>query len=205
MSESAEMGQRFAPVLESPLHYVRARHRNPAAAAVTLSERSACILLNLRGSPENEPFRESVRAVLHVELPEVGRSADSELASIYWLGPDEWLAVVDQATLAEPVAALRGAIQGHVSIVDVSSAQSLLAVQGAGVAELLQKASVYDFHPREFGPGRCAQTTFAKATALVRCVGEEHFELIVRRSFIDYVARWIVDACAESGCHISGT
>ena len=87
-------------------------------------------------------------------------------------------------------------------MVDVSAGQTLLKLSGEGVETVLKKSSVYDFHARHFSVGHCVQTTFAKATALVSRSADDSFDLVIRRSFADYVARWLLDAGAEFGCRI---
>ena len=44
-----------------------------------------------------------------------------------------------------------------------------------------------DLDPRTFGPGQCAQTRFAHAAVLLRPLENGDIELVVRRSFADYV------------------
>ena len=56
------------------------------------------------------------------------------------------------------------------------------------------KASPYDFDGREFGPGRCVQTVFAKTTALIACRENSSFDLTIRRSYAGYFERWTADA-----------
>jgi len=42
-------------------------------------------------------------------------------------------------------------------------------------------------------------TVFAKSTATIRRSGEQRFELIIRRSFSDYIWLWLQDASREYG------
>ena len=52
-----------------------------------------------------------------------------------------------------------------------------------------------DLHPREFEPGQCAQTRLAKAGMIVSPLADgAGFEVIVRRSFADYLLRFLQDA-----------
>ena len=64
---------------------------------------------------------------------------------------------------------------------------------------MLQKSSPYDFHPRNFPPGRCVQTVFAQASALVIAAEDGRFDLVFRRSYADYLTHWITDAAEEYG------
>jgi heterotetrameric sarcosine oxidase gamma subunit len=70
---------------------------------------------------------------------------------------------------------------------------------------VLKKSSVYDFGAwpdANTNAGRCAQTTFAKATAVVANKADGSYDLIIRRSFADYIAQWLLDAGQEFGCRI---
>jgi len=55
-----------------------------------------------------------------------------------------------------------------------------------------------DLHPRAFPVGHCAQTHFAHAGALI-CLWDERpaFELVVRRSFADYLWQWLLTAARD--------
>ena len=122
--------------------------------------------------------------------------------------PDEWV-LVSQSSAAELEAELRQALSGHISIVDISGGQTVINLRGAqsAVQTLLKKSSVYDFAAwpqAEKNAGRCAQTTFAKASAVISNKSDGSFDLIVRRSFADYIARWLLDAGQEFGCRIEG-
>ncbi len=195
---------------ETPLHYFLGSSRcgdgktsNSAEPGIVIREAALKGHLNLRGNPENGAFLEGVKAVLGVTPPtQPGTYETNGDTHIYWLGPNEWLAIVAGGTEAEVEADLRRRLQGHFSIVDVSGGQTLINLSGKGVATVLKKSSGYDFHPSHFGPGRCVQTTLAKATALVSKKADGSFDLVVRRSFADYLAAWLLDAGGEFGCRI---
>ena len=160
--------------------------------------------LNLRGDPNNEAFVDTVMQVLGVPLPLVpGTCTVGGETSLYWLAPNEWLVIVGADTELEIEARLRQTLRGHYAIVDVSGGQTLVRLSGEAVAMVLKKSSVYDFHPDHFPVGRCVQTTFAKATALVSKTADNSFDLVIRRSFADYLFRWIVDAASEYGLKIN--
>ena len=190
---------------ESPLHYVTAgaASQNRADAGIVIRELAHMGHLNLRGNPDNEMFRRGVAEVLGVELPvEPGSCAGSGESRLYWLGPSEWLAIVAAGTEAVVEARLRQTLDGHFGVVDVSGGQTLVRLSGEAVGMVLKKSSVYDFHSSQFTRGRCVQTTFAKASALVSKTADDSFELVIRRSFSDYLFRWIIDAASEYGIEV---
>jgi len=49
------------------------------------------------------------------------------------------------------------------------------------------------------------QITFAKASAAVSNRSDGSYDLVIRRSFADYVAQWLLDAGGEFGCRIENS
>ena len=134
--------------------------------------------LNLRGDADDENFCQVVSGILGISLPlEPGRynsaaGKDGMIEhSLYWLGPDEWL-LISQQSAKQLENKLRGTLNGHVSITDVTGGQTLLNLSGddGAIQTVLKKSSVYNFDAWESASdldGRCAQTTFGKTSALV--------------------------------------
>lgn len=173
----------------------------PGKAGVTAAERAFLGHLNLRGDPGDAGFLEAVERVLGVGLPLTpNTAAGSDELTVYWLCPDEWLIVTgaDRQTALE--GELRQALgEHHVAITDVSGGQTVLRLGGPRLRDLLAKGCSLDLHPRQFRPGQCAQTLYAKAPVLLRAVDAGTFELVVRRSFADYLWQWLEDAAGEYG------
>ena len=90
-------------------------------------------------------------------------------------------------------------LDGAGAVVDVSAGYVRYNLHGPAAAELLMKACPYDFDRRNFGPGRCVQTVFAKTTAMVAAGEDASFDLAIRRSYADYFERWTADAVAGPG------
>jgi sarcosine oxidase subunit gamma len=111
-----------------------------------------------------------------------------------WLGPDEWLVIGPDGSAEALEAELLGASAGWVSTVDVSANRTAIELTGPRVRDLLAFGCSLDLHPRAFGPGRCAQTTLARAQVVLEARGEDAFRVHVRGSFAVYLAAWLVDA-----------
>lgn len=158
---------------------------------------------NLRGDGDDPRFRDAVAAVAGISPPvEPCTWHEAGNRRVYWLGPDEWLLTAEPGSEIE--ASLRNALRGGCSIVDVSGGQILVNLSGEQAGEVLQKSSPYDFHPRNFTPGRCVQTIVAKATALIAANADASFDLVFRRSYADYLRDWIADAADEYGFAVAG-
>ena len=193
-----------APTLESPLHYFVGKASGPAEKGLRVSERPHKGHLVLRGNADDRAFTEGVERVLGLALPTAPCTfvADAAAAA-YWLGPGEWLLLVaDHTQTAALESGLREAVRAHFSAVDVSGGQTLINLSGPAVAEVMKKSCVYDFSAANFPAGRCVQTVFAKAGALVAKTADGSLDVIIRRSFADYLAEWLLDAGREYGCCI---
>ena len=155
--------------------------------------------LNLRGDMANDAFRDGVGVTFGVALPQTPGTyqRDGERLA-YWLGPDEWLLAMPDGEQTKMESDLRARLTGHYSVVDVSGSHVRFLLAGRGARAVLQQASPYDFHATVFAPGRCVQTVFAKATALVVATTGDSFELIVRASYADYVRRWMTATVART-------
>jgi sarcosine oxidase subunit gamma len=175
--------------------------------SVTLGEMPFCDMLNIRGNAADVAFVQAVQLATGLALPVVANTATlGESGQLLWLGPDEWVLKLPPSSAhyqhpspAEAMeATLRSALAGkHVSLVPVGHGFTTLTVEGAGAAALLARGCPLDFHPRAFAAGAVAQSHVAKAGATIVCLtAGTHFELIVRRSFADYLYRWLCEAGA---------
>ena len=180
---------------ESPL--VQIELGEPKGSAPRIEEKPFNGYINLRGRSDNTGFSAGVLKVLGVEAPtEANTVIDAGDNRIYWLGPDEWLIVTpagqQDRLKSDLLAALKGVFS---SVVDNSSGLTMIHVSGENAAALLATDCPLDLHPREFKPGQCAQTRLAKAGMTISPLADgSGFEVIIRRSFADYLLLWLQDA-----------
>jgi sarcosine oxidase, subunit gamma len=202
--------------LESPLFYFQSSFNKSTSADELFNAEAECGLvvkeaplsahLILRGDSNDIAFCAAVAKTLGVVLPLKSCTYHQEgNTSIYWLGPSEWLVIeiAGQAQIIE--AALRKSLKGHIAIVDVSGGQTCINLRGVGVTTVLKKSTVYDFEAWDLATsnaGRAVQTTFAKASAVISNRSDGSYDLVIRRSFADYIAQWLLDAGEEFGCRI---
>ncbi|MAC47927.1 MAG: sarcosine oxidase subunit gamma, partial [Oceanospirillum sp.] len=93
----------------------------------------------------------------------------------------------------------REEMEGHHSLVNSSGGSTILELSGDNVVDMLKKSTPIDLHPKEFPVGKVVSTVFAKSSAIIRRTGDKRFELVIRRSFADYIWLWIQDASREFG------
>ena len=70
--------------------------------------------------------------------------------------------------------------------------------------QVLAKGCTLDLHAAYFPPGHCAQSDLAKANVLLRRDNAKRFEIIVRRSFADYLLAWLEHAGKDVGVRVTG-
>jgi sarcosine oxidase subunit gamma len=185
--------------LEPFLHEVGGSPANEAGVRVTI--RGDLGHINLRGCTSDAAFVQTVRQQLGQALPLQPNTVAAERHRVCWLGPDEWLIVTEAAGAEALVGGLERALSGkHASVNDVSGGYVTLMLNGAACRELLAKGCTLDLHPRAFAVGDCAQSGLARANVLVALVDDAPtFMIVVRRSFADYLGRWLIHAGRDTG------
>jgi sarcosine oxidase subunit gamma len=161
--------------------------------------------LNLRGDPNDDRFVKAAQDVLGQELPVIPNTTSVPEHQVYWLGPDEWLIVSDASGIQTLREKLETAFSGiSAAVNDVSGGQLLLRVTGPQVRDVLAKGCTLDFHSKTFTAGMCAQSGLAKANVLIGVTDQDTaFHIVVRRSFAEYLLRWLQHASEEFGVTIS--
>ncbi len=159
----------------------------------------------LRGNPKNAEFVAAANATLGQELPHSANTMTSGDSRVFWLGPDEWLIVALAEDTLGLLTRLREFLSGqHASVTDMSGGQIALRLAGPGVRDVLAKGCTLDFHPHKFKVGTCAQSGLAKANVLIGLVDDQPvYEIVVRRSFAEYLVLWFRHAAREYGVNFS--
>ena len=167
--------------------------------AVTLGEAPLMDMLNLRGNPADAAIDSAVQSVTGLALPLVANTARMGAdRQLLWLGPDECLLQCPIGQGAALEVALRQALaEQHFAVVSVGHGNTVLRVQGPGAADLLSRGCPLDLHASVFAAGQVAQSHISRANATILCKqAGSHYEVTVRRSFADYLFRWL---CAAAG------
>lgn len=158
------------------------------------------VFVNLRGDPGDGSFLSAAENATGQALPTEANRCQRDALTICWAGPDEWLLIGDPVDAALP-GRLAAAVAGHhAAATDVSGGFMMIELSGARATDVLAQGCTLDLGADRFAPGRCAQTRLARAGVLLIAWSDAPvYRLVVRRSFADYVARWLGDAAAEYG------
>lgn len=187
---------------ESPLHHVGLANiaaQSSADAGVIFSEASLLGHLTLRCDP-NSPLIAVAQSILGVALPMSPlTSVENGDLVVRWIAPDEWLISLPNDQVFDLETRFRADMNGHHSLVNGSGGMTVYKLRGKHVVDMLKKSTPVDLHDSEFPVGKVVSTVFAKSGAVIRRTGDTEFELVVRRSFADYIWLWIQSASQEYG------
>jgi sarcosine oxidase, subunit gamma len=188
---------------QSPLHHVELEalaEQGPKSGGIHLQEKKLLGHLTLRCNPENTEQLAAVERVLGTGLPlKPLTSVQQGDYSIRWISPDEWLILVPGQEAFDVESKFRDEMVGHYSLVNSSGGSTVLELSGEHVVDLLKKCTPVDLHIKEFPVGKVVSTVFAKSVAVIRRTDDKRFELVIRRSFADYIWLWLQDASREFG------
>ncbi len=183
-----------------------AQSRSGTVSTVKLHEASVTGLLVIRAKGEAAALNASFKEALSVSLPPALQSAESSDATycIRWMSPDEWLLSCPLDICYETENMLRKVLPGSIAIVNVSGGYSLLTLSGESARKVMMKSTGYDVSTDHFPVGKVVNTMMAKAQVTLRALAPDSVEIIVRRSFADYLWRWLQRAGDEYGLQLDG-
>jgi sarcosine oxidase, subunit gamma len=167
-----------------------------------LIERPFAGLIDLRGDAGDAAFRAAVEAALGIAPPiRANTAARKDGQALLWLGPDEWLAVVEDDRREAALAGLRAALAGrHAAVTDVSEGSIVLEIDLPQAADILSRGCPLDFDPGVFPAGSCAQSVFGKTGVVLLRETAQRFVIVVRRSFARYFYLAVQDAARMEFC-----
>ena len=186
---------------QSPLVEIAVNQPIVDLASIKITEKPFWSHYILRGLISDSAFTDAVKTILDIELPVVANTViEKDGLSVLWMSPDQWLLLTENQDMQAKVSMLSGALEDvFASINDVSGGQTVVNIKGDKALKVMNKGTTFDVHPSVFGPGKCAQSVFAKMNVLIYPKQEDNpaVDLIVRRSFADFLGRWLINACVE--------
>lgn len=194
-----------APTTQSPLHpFGLAEKAKPldASCGAWANEVPLQGYISLRGDTGNAQFVEAVSKALGIKLPmEPCTHVQSAATTVLWLSPDEWMIVTPREELGARIKALNEALSGIRSqVVDNSGGYTQVIVQGRYARDVISHCTVYDLG--HLKPGRIVGTTFGKTSVYLR-QHNDGYCLLLRRSFADYIWRYLERAAQPYGFGIA--
>lgn len=189
------------PVMQSPLHHfgLAAKARPvDTTCGVWANEMPLLGYVSLRGDAGNAAFVDAASRALGAPLPTVPCTiATSGDTNILWLSSDEWMIVAPHDRALSLTQALEAALAGIRSqVVANSGGFTQIFMTGADAARALTHCTVYNLD--KLTEGRVVGTTFGKSSVYLRRENGG-FCLLLRRSFADYIWRFLERAATPYG------
>jgi len=203
------------PLLETALHHAnfsKLAMQAKSHAGVVVTEQAVTGLLVLRAQKEKDALNAAVSKNLSLALPDTlstSMTNNIDESSAYldrclrWIAPDEWWLTCSLADIFDIETSLRQQMGDKAcAMVNASGGYTVLRIRGENAQDVMMKSTVYDVHPVNFPAGKVVNTVMAKAQVTITSLGSNDFELIVRRSFADYVWTWLQVASREYGLSV---
>jgi sarcosine oxidase subunit gamma len=183
----------FSPIMQSPLHpfgLVAKQEKVNDSKGTWANEIRLLGYISLRGNSQNAAFVNAVNSALNIALPTQACSmVYTAWGSILWLSPDEWLIVCKRDQRASLQQSLETALAGiHSQVVDNSGGFTTVLLKGKNASNVLHHCTVYDLNLLQ--AGKVVGTTFGKMSLYLH-QHEDGYCLVFRRSFADYIWRYL--------------
>jgi len=164
---------------------------------ITLEPHPQMTKLMLRG--EEQLLAAWIKKTLQITAPKPCKSTYKKDEALHWLGPDTWLYIASDGEISKTALSsfAQAGVRGQVT--DVSHHYTHFEVSGPRARDALQKLSTLDLHRSVFASGDVAGTLFARASVILAAREDDCFDLIVRRSYADYLWCLVANAGYEYG------
>ena len=188
----------FSPLMQTPLQHFNLSTKQEKitdAKGVWAHEIALLGYIHLRGNAQNEDFLSAVKKATGMDLPTAACSLSTiSFITILNLSPDEWMLICPREQRAAIQQSLATVLTGiHSQVLDISGGYTCVWLQGNQAVDALQHCTLYNLHA--LTPNKVVGTTFGKASVIIYRL-ENDFFLVLRRSFADYIWRYLARAVA---------
>ncbi len=163
---------------------------------IRIADRGPVGQVTLRGDLSSAKLKKAVKAGVGVDVPGALSAAfDGERGAV-WMAPDELLLFTGYDQVGALVESLSQALTGeHHMALDVSDARAVIALEGAGMAEVLAKGAPVDMD--NFPVGHARRTHVANVAVGIWRKTEAEWEIVCFRSFARHIFDWLVISSQE--------
>ena len=142
--------------------------------------------------------------LVNLALPGNNRFTGDAQTNLRAVGPGTWL-LADTAGAAPEPAALRTALRGFATVVDLSHARTAFLLAGPAAERTIAKFCSIDLAGGAFPAGSATNTRLGHiGMTLTRLDDAPTFEILVYRGYAEHAFETLVDAGAEFGLEIVG-
>ena len=142
--------------------------------------------------------------LVKLALPGDNRFTGDAQMNLRAIGPGTWL-LADTAGVAPEPDALRSALRGLATVVDLSHARTAFLLGGPAAARTIAKFCSIDIAGGAFPAGSATNTRLGHIGMTLTCLDEvPTFEILVYRGYAEHAFETLVNAGAEFGLEITG-
>lgn len=172
------------------------RAETGAGYTIRIADRGSVGQVTLRGDLGASKIKKAVKAGTGVDVPDALACAFSAEGGAVWMSPDELLLFTAYEEVGAMVAALNEALAGtHFLALDVSDARAVIALDGAGVADVLAKGAPLDFSA--FPVGHARRTHLGNIAVGIWRKSAAEWEVVCFRSFAKHLFDWLSVSARE--------
>jgi len=166
-------------------------------------EKTPILKINLRGDINNKDFTSKVGKILEIIMPvEVGSIILKKEILIITTGPNEWLIISNNVIKndnnnqeLENILYETISKNNLGSVTNVTDQFIVFSLKGSNIFEILSKSSPFDFD--KLLDNCSAQTLLNNIDVTIIKKDNENVDLLVRRSFSEYLWDWIIDSASK--------
>ena len=182
-----------------------------ASVELIIFEDSGCLIFRgestadkIRNGRDGEDnLKSGLRACLNIDLPvDPLTCSQADEFSIWWIGPNEWRVIGPALECKDIEVKLRRQLRDEFAVVNVTGGFVHLGLRGPNAETVVRKSCPYNINLENFPVGKVVSTKFAKTQVALRRA-EKGFEILCRRSSVDYLWAWLRDASDEFGLTVS--
>ncbi len=149
---------------------------------------------------DSADFREKLRDVLGLCVPEPLRSDINGGEALLWMAPDELLFLCPHDMVGDRLARLNAVFEvWFITITDVSDARAFFDIEGPQLRDVLAKLTPADMAPDAFTPGTVRRSKLAQVAAGYWLRSETAAQVFCYRSVADYAFKVLSLAAAPGG------
>jgi sarcosine oxidase, subunit gamma len=149
-------------------------------------------MITLRGDLADAALQEAATGITGMAIPDRRAINMGGTTGLAWMSPDELLVMLPYAQAAAAVSQLDAALAGKPHLVaNVSDARAVIALEGAGLREVLAKGAPADLRPSKFEPGEVRRTRLGQVAIAFWLIDETRAELVCFRSVAGFVFDWL--------------
>ncbi|MDC0616080.1 sarcosine oxidase subunit gamma [Candidatus Pelagibacter sp.] len=185
------------------LNYNTSINKDKSYPDLEMKEIKPIMKLIIRG--KTKEFISAIGKNLNMLLPtEANTSTSGETLTAFWLSPDEWMLVSNEAVSEDTnTYEVENNLINNISktnlgaITDVSDQFVMINIKGSKVFDLFATGSPFNFNEFKNKKGSVVQTILSHIDVIIHLTEINEVNLLVRQSFYQHLYSWMNDSASR--------